>query len=572
MQKEIIEFIKERGLDPFSKEKSSLRMQTAGMFKTADAKTVYNKVITYVSNNFCFKETDNIWNLFPSTNDEKEIMKRQEFFRGLNVADGAFLKNLKVPRETWKPEYRSVVVTEDEKTLSKLKEMEIPCRFIVSDYDIEMLGDYDVVQMIDCETYGNRLLGMHNVTEINTVDEAYLERYLEELSAWKDNIAVMGGFGSERMREISEKMKEMMGFIENVGVMIKSEDVEAKLTDMNKDLLEKIKGLTISGDSLFMILSGSSLPIEIKKVISDKIKESGFPEDIFLSSVPIKIDEEALDKHVKKQSAKKYGSFSERLTSRAGEIRNIPGMIEDLKAELLFFDFSFGVCEYIKECNSWPEISNELKIADSYNLFLNNAKAISFSLNDEYRCSILTGANSGGKTTLLEHVIQLFTLTELGLPTKGLVKMPAFSEVYYFAKNKGSVSKGAFETLLTQLASIKSNKDCLILADEIESVTEPGVAGRVVCASAEFFIQRYGYLIIATHLGHEIKNYLPVRARIDGIEAKGLDENFELIVDHNPVLGKLANSTPELIIERMANTSQEEYFDYLFGYLKDRKN
>jgi hypothetical protein len=67
-------------------------------------------------------------------------------------------------------------------------------------------------------------------------------------------------------------------------------------------------------------------------------------------------------------------------------------------------------------------------------------------------------------------------------------------------------------------------------------------------------------LIIATHLGHEIQNILPEKTRIDGIEAKGLDKDFNLIVDHNPVLGKLASSTPELIVERMANSQMKDYF------------
>ena len=102
----------------------------------------------------------------------------------------------------------------------------------------------------------------------------------------------------------------------------------------------------------------------------------------------------------------------------------------------------------------------------------------------------------------------------------------------------------------------------------MEAVTEPGVAGNIVCASAEYFISKECFMIIATHLGQEIIKNLPKNARIDGIEAKGLDENFNLIVDHNPVLGRLAHSTPELIVERMANSHDEEYFRYLYESLK----
>jgi dsDNA-specific endonuclease/ATPase MutS2 len=211
--------------------------------------------------------------------------------------------------------------------------------------------------------------------------------------------------------------------------------------------------------------------------------------------------------------------------------------------------------------------SNEFVIYSSKNLFLDKPQAISFSLDDKSRCSILTGANSGGKTTLLEHIIQLIALQQVGLPVSGNVKMPIFTEIYYFAKNKGSASKGAFETILTQMSKIKTGEKTLILADEIESVTEPGVAGKIIAATADYFIRQGCFLVIATHLGKEIQNYLPALARIDGIEAKGLDENYELIVDHNPVIGRLANSTPELIIEKMAQTG-DDYLKFVRDWVK----
>ena len=48
-------------------------------------------------------------------------------------------------------------------------------------------------------------------------------------------------------------------------------------------------------------------------------------------------------------------------------------------------------------------------------------------------------------------------------------------------------------------------------------------------------------------------------ARIDGIEARGLDEQMELIVDRVPRIGVSARSTPELILKRLeARTSGSE--------------
>ena len=132
------------------------------------------------------------------------------------------------------------------------------------------------------------------------------------------------------------------------------------------------------------------------------------------------------------------------------------------------------------------------------------------------------------------------------------------------------MSKGAFETLLTQMSKIKVGNTTIVLADELEAVTEPGAAGKIISATAEYFAEKGCFIVIATHLGQEIVKNLPRYARIDGIEAKGLDERFNLIVDHNPVLGRLAHSTPELIVERMANTKRGPYFEYLVNHIGKR--
>lgn len=78
-------------------------------------------------------------------------------------------------------------------------------------------------------------------------------------------------------------------------------------------------------------------------------------------------------------------------------------------------------------------------------------------------------------------------------------------------------------------------------------------------------------MVVATHLGDEIIRELPMGARVDGISATGLDSDMNLIVSHNPVLGKLANSTPELIVERLSKVKKGDYFLYLYEQLKGRE-
>ena len=329
--------------------------------------------------------------------------------------------------------------------------------------------------------------------------------------------------------------------------------------------------MNISGEILFNLLSQNKLPKDIEEIINECIENSGISEEIIEFGIPVRINEQELERYMKRMDAYENTDFAEKIKRNSKILKEVPEKIERINYLLLIYDFISGISQFIRNCENWPEFDEYIEIKDSKNIFLNNAQAISFNLNNEYRCSILTGANSGGKTTLIEHIIQLIVLVNLGLPLNGIVNMPVFTEVYYFAKNKGSASKGAFETLLTQMGEIKTGSNTLILADEIESVTEPGVAGKIIAATSDYFINKNCFLIIATHLGQEIQKFLPKGARIDGIEAKGLDENNELVVDHNPVIGRLANSTPELIVEKMAKSKKEDYFIYLNEYLKGEK-
>ena len=58
-----------------------------------------------------------------------------------------------------------------------------------------------------------------------------------------------------------------------------------------------------------------------------------------------------------------------------------------------------------------------------------------------------------------------------------------------------------------------------------------------------------------THIGTAISEVMGGSIRIDGIEAQGLDENMDLIVDRTPKRNHIARSTPELIVRRLAARS-----------------
>tara|TARA_B100001996_G_scaffold275305_1_gene216039 strand:- start:1038 stop:1526 length:489 start_codon:yes stop_codon:yes gene_type:complete len=130
--------------------------------------------------------------------------------------------------------------------------------------------------------------------------------------------------------------------------------------------------------------------------------------------------------------------------------------------------------------------------------------------------------------------------------------------LHILAKAGGTQSAGALEQTLVELANVVSDPTPkLILADELEAITEPGagariIAGMLIAARS----QPDTSMMLVTHLAPAI-----IKAsgcddfRVDGIEARGLDSNLELIVDRTPIRNHLARSTPELIVKRLVERS-----------------
>lgn len=571
MEKELIRFISENKLSPFESA-GKLRRKDKSIFMTKDARDTFTRTLEKLGSKFVFSDTENLFNFFSFTNDSGEIKNRQEFFKTLETRDNKFLKELVKPKAWWKPKYGILAVSEDEKTFQELQKLNVPCQFLNSQYDLEGLEGYDIIHVIDCDQFQNALERLEQAVFLDSLDQVYLERYLEILSGWQKNLGILGKNNTnENIKKIVDELMPLIALLDSKQVKkINREEVEASLAKINNEVEQEISKLSISGTALVSMLSKGQLSPELLGIVESAIKKSGIPEELFKTGIPVSIDEDELEKLAKKQDSSEFSEIAENVKKNSKELLKIPEKLQKLSDLLIFFDFASGISQAISGNSCFPETATEFFFSEAENIFLDDAQPVSFNLNDKERCSILTGANSGGKTTLLEHIIQLATFFQLGLPVRGRVSMPVFSEIYYFAKNKGSASKGAFETLLTQMAQIKPGNKTLILADEIEAVTEPGVAGRIISATAEYFIGKGCFLIIATHLGQEIQKNPPVCSRIDGIEAKGLDENFELIVDHNPVLGKLASSTPELIVEKMANLNKEEYFQFLSQRIKKK--
>ena len=564
MHNDLLSFIREHCLSPFS-DGMPRSKGIKSIFKTPDARAVHARVINHLSRYFKFPATSCLFNAFTFAENSDAILSRQKFFSSIPLDILPLFENISSPKPWWRPKYGIVVVTEDESTFMNLSRLGCPVQFLATPEDLASLQSYEIVQAIDCEQFRLMLERIPQTIFLDSLDAVYLERYLSLLSGWEQILLTLSSRTlPAEMRAIVDELCSLLPLLHDSSEKpITLDDANQILGEVNQAIGERLAGMTLPGSVFLSLLQKGALPQALHSIVREELLLKPLPLHVFTLCVPLSFDERALHDFIADQYARHNTSFASRVVHASSALQSVPERLDLLSRHLILHDFVAGMAFFMKKTTSFPVPGDEFVIEDACNIFLDDAQPVSFQLIPPIRCSILTGANSGGKTTLLEHLIQIVTLFHIGLPISGKASVPFFTEIYYFAKPRGSANRGAFETLLTDLSAIAPSERTLILADEIEAVTEPGVAGTIVSATASYFIERGCFLVVATHLGQEVQAVLPKGARIDGIEAKGLTENLELIVDHNPVLGRLAHSTPELIVERLARSHSGDYFMHI---------
>ncbi|WP_232686966.1 MutS-related protein [Halobacterium zhouii] len=178
--------------------------------------------------------------------------------------------------------------------------------------------------------------------------------------------------------------------------------------------------------------------------------------------------------------------------------------------------------------------------------------------------ALLSGVNSGGKTSTLDLVAVVVVLAHMGLPVPAeSARVPDVEELHYYAKSQGTLDAGAFEATLQDFASLTAGaNDRLVLVDELESITEPGASAKIIAGILEALHEAGASGVFVSHLAGEIRDQCGYDVAVDGIRAEGLEDG-ELVVERSPVKDHLARSTPELIVEKLADSSGTEFYGRL---------
>lgn len=415
---------------------------------------------------------------------------------------------------------------------------------------------------------------------------------LELLTNLPEGNGFYSHFNQIRMPQLRELLDEMANEADAEAIA----DVRDKLWPLAKELEKRIHDevdeamqnvkLDLSGsDMLEALADAASLQRKLAQQTSDAIEQAiesatdelanllsnvgvRCPRTIFKSEWPTKVDRTTLDGIDSQLEELWKTTQSDRLISLARRLAPLKSKCESSLRKLVELDQWLTIGRWAKSVNAvMPEISDHgIAIKEGRHLLINGIPdPVDYGLGncadaeDRQSIALLTGANSGGKTTMLELLAHCTILAHMGLPVPAKsAKVGRIESLHVLAKAGGTQSAGALEQTLLQLAEVVSNDNSkLILADELEAITEPGAGARIIAGMLEAAESHAGTcMLLVTHLAPSIIEAAGKEMRTDGIEARGLDENLELIVDRTPRRNHLARSTPELIVRRLVERSQ----------------
>lgn len=381
------------------------------------------------------------------------------------------------------------------------------------------------------------------------------------------------GLGSN----ISEALEALDSIqIEKQNQIAINEIIDEIKDKINEKLKKEIKKVALEGDEILLLLNDEDLPPKLMTIFNDVLDEAreelsnktGLLFDPFIIKYPIEIDENEVKRVQENIRANTHLKQYEQELNACSILEKYEEEIKKETKQLIEYDYQFTLASFTKFYDlTIPKKGEQYNLQESLHLNLKEEEKltkqpmqkINYSLDQENNIILLTGANSGGKTTLLETIGQHTIMTHMGLGVCSKeATIPEINEVHYFTK-KHSLNAGAFETFLTSFIPVTiGNEKKLVLIDELESITELEAAIKIIIGFIEHIQDDESYAIIVTHMAPEIlKRTDNVKIRTDGIEAKGLDENYNLIVDRTPKINYLANSTPELILQKIYEKSEE---------------
>lgn len=543
-----------------------------------EAREIYRQITRKIAEKIQLKNSLQYLDNFYPISDREEIKKRQNYLREgfARVDEGLKPLLAKIKPVRFKNEFlydRVLIVGEDE--------YDEAVKLNVCRVETEPLREYPLVLSKD--------VGIGIEVRALTISQIAPELYVKPLYENRQTLKILAEImekthGESVAAKILNEVEKLAEVHRRLDIIESLDEIVAEeKRALNERIAEKIKqySLTLSGEELLEFLSGlrhgnSDILLdkfgELEKEILDEILKSesnledvlGFSVEIFSKEniYPVEFNREAL--FALKQELEREIAIELYLKSREilEKIEPLLPKLEEEFRKVYELEFLRALKEFCNEF-TFPELVEDgIAFINGRHIFIDNPQPVSYFIGNVpvpafddisgRKVIILTGANSGGKTSLLELITQIQILAQMGLPVNAeKAWVDVLDEIFLFKRKRSSYGAGAFETALrTVTRALARDGRKLILIDEFEAITEPGAAVKILAELLKIAHEKSFYIVIVSHLGNELREMLDF-ARVDGIEARGLDENLNLIVDRQPKFGVIGKSTPELIVERL---------------------
>ena len=498
---------------------------------------IINKILAYSNTKY---SKNRILLLSPSKDIEKInsqldfVMDAKQHVSQLPIIKlRGLMKNLKEVEEV-KAEYdpsKAILVESDEDN-SYLTDLGLNQYYPIltaSDSPLlrEELMNYDLVFYV----YSQGILdfeGMPNLVMINIEDNDYEivpEKIINFFIQNKDLFTRVHEI--QKIRNKESVLGEIIPIIDEVNIIDKREvDIEKLVyslkEDMDDELEKSIKQVDLEGDEILNLLN-NNFPPKIKKIFDEIInkrkeiiyEKTGIRFDPFLRKYPIEIDDTEIERIILEQSSKKENDIFDIKRNAAIELNSIKEKAIKEVEDVIKFDYEFSLGSFAYEYDLCrPEFSEEIELNGALHLELalkkdkDQIQKVDYKLTQDENIALLTGANSGGKTTLLETLTQISIMAQIGLPVSAdSAKIKLFDEIYHFSK-KRSLDAGAFESFLNVFIPIvTTDSEKLVLLDELEGITELDAAVKIISTFIDMIKESNSYGIIVTHMARELMNY-----------------------------------------------------------------
>lgn len=376
---------------------------------------------------------------------------------------------------------------------------------------IEKMDKGGVLEPSELVTIGDFLRGCRKIK--NFIKDK--EGYAETLSAYGENITSLEFIEDEINISIKGSIVDSGASKELKKIRNRIDICEGKI----KERLEKFIKNPSNKEALqefFVSERNGKFTVPIKASYKNRvdgtiIETSSKGNTIFIEpNVVSKYSSELISLKAE-ESIEEYKILAEITEMIYGKLKEIKINIEVI-AE---YDMIMAKAKYSKEIGGIKPKLNEIqyiKIVNGIYPLIKNPVPLNFEIGKSYRSLIITGPNAGGKTVVLKTVGLLTLAVQSGFHIEADegTEIAIFNKIFVDIGDDQSIENAlsTFSSHVKNLSEIikESNKNTLLLFDEIGSGTEPNEGAALAISILEELYKKGCITIASTHYG-EIKNF-----------------------------------------------------------------